>query len=122
MGFSSFLARMRSQSTGSAYRLSTGTWKKPWICGVWRSIVTTRSAPAASIASAQTRARIETRGSSLAPGAVSLPPESWVEGDVHARSVAVRGAVDGDLVAEDTVEVGPEASLDGGIMCRTLVA
>ena len=57
----------------------------------------------------------------MTPGAVSLPPESWVEGDVHARSVAVRGTVEGNLVAEDTVELGPEASLDGDIMCRTLV-
>ena len=45
---------------GIAYRSSTGMRKKPWICGACRSSVTTRSTPAASIASAQTRARIDT--------------------------------------------------------------
>ena len=48
-----------------AYRWSTGILKNPWIWGLCRSIVRTRSAPAASSMSEQTRARIETRGSSF---------------------------------------------------------
>ena len=59
------LAAMASHSTGRAYRSSTGMRKKPDTCGACRSSVTTRSAPAASMASAQTRARIDTRGSSF---------------------------------------------------------
>src|SRR5690606_795657 len=46
--------------TGMARRSSTGTLKNPCSCGAWRSRATTRSAPAASMASAHTRARIDT--------------------------------------------------------------
>jgi anti-sigma factor RsiW len=59
------LAETLSQSVGAAWRSSTGTLKKPWTCGAWRSSVTTRSTPTASRASAQARARIDTRGSSF---------------------------------------------------------
>ena len=39
--------------------------KKPCTCGACRSIVTTRSTPTASMQSAHTRARMDTRGSSF---------------------------------------------------------
>ena len=35
---------------------------------------------------------------------------------------AVRGRVDGNLVAEDRVELGPEASLDGDIVWASVPA
>jgi len=44
-----------------------------------------------------------------------------VEGDVHARSVAVHRSVKGNLLAEDKVDLGQEASVDGDITCATLV-
>jgi hypothetical protein len=58
-------ARMASHRNGLAYRSSTGMRKNPWIWAACRSMVTTRSAPATSMASAHTRARIDTRGSSF---------------------------------------------------------
>jgi hypothetical protein len=58
-------ALMASHRIERAYRSSTGMRKKPWIWAACRSMVTTRSAPAASMASAHTLARIDTRGSSF---------------------------------------------------------
>ena len=40
---------------------STGFWKKPWIWPAWRSIVSTRSAPATSSARATRREEIGSR-------------------------------------------------------------
>lgn len=39
-------SRIHRRVLGSAYRLSTGTLKKPWICDAWRSIVITWLQPA----------------------------------------------------------------------------
>ena len=46
----------------SAVMWSTGFWKKPWIWPACRSIVSTRSAPAASSIRATRRAEIGSRG------------------------------------------------------------
>jgi cytoskeletal protein CcmA (bactofilin family) len=44
-----------------------------------------------------------------------------VEGEVRARSVAADGLVEGNVVAQDRVELGRQARLDGDITCRILV-
>ena len=49
-------------SMNIAVMWSTGFWKKPWIWPAWRSIVSTRSAPAASSMRATRRAVIGSRG------------------------------------------------------------
>ncbi len=58
-------SRTASRSTGAANRWSTGTSKKPWIWSAWRSMVSTRSAPAREIRSATSLAVIGTRGLSF---------------------------------------------------------
>src|SRR5438552_10026273 len=106
--------------------------KKPWICGACRSMVTTRSAPATSIASAITRARIETRGSSFlspfvteighhgghrggARAAACVEPEEQLD-DVVVRGVD-RRLDDVDVTAADVLqqpdEDRPLAEVDG---------
>ena len=52
-------------SMNIAVMWSTGLEKKPWIWPAWRSIVSTRSAPAASSARATRRAEIGSRGARL---------------------------------------------------------
>ena len=49
-------------NSGSAVMWSTGIMKNPWICPAWRSIVSTRSAPASCSMSATRRAEIGSRG------------------------------------------------------------
>ena len=51
--------------TGAANRWSVGMSKNAWICALCRSIVSTRSAPAATIRFATSLAEIGTRGLSL---------------------------------------------------------
>lgn len=43
---SGIFSRIHLRTAGSAYRLSTGMSKNPWICEAWRSIVMIWSAPA----------------------------------------------------------------------------
>ncbi len=62
---SRFLRRIAEIRTGAAYRWSTGMSKKPWIWAAWRSIVSSRSAPAVVIRLATSLAVIGTRGLSL---------------------------------------------------------
>ena len=52
-------------TAGAAHRLSVGMSKKPWICPAWRSIVSTRSAPAVVMILATNLADIGVRGPGL---------------------------------------------------------
>ena len=54
--------RKYSARCGCACSSSSGMLKKPWICPAWRSIVSTRSAPATSMKFATRRAVMGTRG------------------------------------------------------------
>ena len=62
---------------------STGSVKKPWIWPAWRSIVTTRSTPAISSASATSLAVIGSRGADFL---------SWREYGNHGTTAVIRFA------------------------------
>ena len=58
-------ALMSAAITGDANRLSVGMSKKPWIWPAWRSIESTRLAPATVIRLATSLAEIGVRGPGL---------------------------------------------------------
>ncbi len=46
----------------------------------------------------------------------SISPDGRIEGSVDASEVIVNGAVDGDVIARDRVELGPTARVTGNVM------
>ena len=46
---------------------------------------------------------------------VSVVGSGKVSGTIHASTIVIEGTVDGDLIAEDRIEVGPTGNITGNI-------
>ena len=75
-------------------------------------VVSTDSVVEANITAGSISLAGRINGNLTAPGVVSLPLQSRVEGDPCGQRHR-SGSVKGDLVAEDRVELGQEAWVDG---------
>src|SRR6266851_3666548 len=105
---------MSFTSTGSAYRLSVGMSKNPWICPAWRSRVSTRSAPAVVIRFATSFAEIVVRrvGGRLddedilaADVLVDLDKHLHIGKPPHARLGERLSEIGGDRLGEGAIAI-----------------
>jgi cytoskeletal protein CcmA (bactofilin family) len=63
----------------------------------------------------------EVEGTIDSPGKLSIGEHAQIKGEIRARSVNVRGNVEGDIFATERCELGPGCSLHGAIEAPRLV-